>query len=225
MTMIKALVLLLCVAVAFGFNNGYYGDDDRFDLLDDDYRGLRLRLGGRRYSGARYIRPNVYPKYVHRVVSRPSILIHGDYRSQRKFMDEGFEYLRESPSFQYNSFSRYLYPRSRQTRRSSIYESYRPQRQSNSYGSGITQSRGFLDEGLEHVRERGTVGDMRSLMSNPSLLMGQGTNSKPTMFPPPVLTYLLFRHYTYEDDENGFNNIYGQLFYNIWLQSLFDNYY
>lgn len=75
--MIKALVLLLCVAVAFGFNNGYYGDDDRFDLLDDDYRGLRLRLGGRGYSGARYIRPNVYPKYVHRAVSRPSIRIHG----------------------------------------------------------------------------------------------------------------------------------------------------
>ncbi|XP_063425868.1 uncharacterized protein LOC134709647 [Mytilus trossulus] len=94
-----------------------------------------------------------------------------DYRSQRKFMDEGFEYIRESPSFQYNTFSRYLYPRSRQTRRPSIYETYRPQRQYNSYGSGIMQSRGFLDEGMEHVQERGTVGDMHSLMSNPSLLM------------------------------------------------------
>jgi hypothetical protein len=31
-------------------------------------------------------------------------------------------------------------------------------------------SKGFLDEGMEHVRERGTYNQMRSLMSNPTLL-------------------------------------------------------
>ncbi|VDI51989.1 Hypothetical predicted protein [Mytilus galloprovincialis] len=76
MTMLKALIILLCVAVAFGLQYGYYGDNDRFDVDDDSYR-LRIRLGGSGYSGARYIRPNVYPKYVRRVVSRPSIIIRG----------------------------------------------------------------------------------------------------------------------------------------------------
>lgn len=31
-------------------------------------------------------------------------------------------------------------------------------------------SKEFLDEGMEHVRERGTYNQMRSLMSNPTLL-------------------------------------------------------
>ena len=76
--MIKALIILLCVAVAFGFQYGYYGDNDRFDRndrfdIDDDYYGLRQRLGGRG-RGVRVIRPNVYPKYaVRSVVRRPSV--------------------------------------------------------------------------------------------------------------------------------------------------------